>query len=479
MDFGNELFMQKLASLGQRYPSRIKILMTSRPLPYIEKALSHSEAIQLVLRSQLVDHDILTYLNTKLRATDLPEESKAAIKRELGSKAQGLFLYARLMLDEILASGKSDFQSICDFLEKLPSGLGDMYNRMLNEHSSRSKTPQDLQLLILQCVTHSSRPLRLLELSNVADFVRKTSHHRVFSPPLGLSMDTKSIIRNGCGPLLEILEDETVSIIHHSFTEYLINPERNVSSPNGHHFPHVDLSETHLAIAKLCVDYLLSDWLPGWDNNDDAEDKLSSARMTHPFLDYALNNWHYHVSIYGKFDQELFQLVDRLMEPNSKALSSCRRLMKLDIGKTDVHVRSKQISPLHICAMKGLAEYALHAVEIGQDLNSLDPESRTPLHRAAETGNHGVVEVLLRSGAANNIDDVAGLTPLHLAASANHGAVVKSLLEAGVDPFTPKTREYPGRWCGNSKSTQGETAVEYGKPRFSSLISFRLILETA
>ena len=167
------------------------------------------------------------------------------------------------------------------------------------------------------------------------------------------------------------------------------------------------------------------------------------------------------------------------MEPNSKALSSCRRLMKLDIGKTDVHVRSKQISPLHICAMKGLAEYALHAVEIGQDLNSLDPESRTPLHRAAETGNHGVVEVLLRSGAANNIDDVAGLTPLHLAASANHGAVVKSLLEAGVDPFTPKTREYPGRWCGNSKSTQGETAVEYGKPRFSSLISFRLILETA
>ena len=113
MDFGNELFMQKLASLGQRYPSRIKILMTSRPLPYIEKALSHSEAIQLVLRSQLVDHDILTYLNTKLRATDLPEESKAAIKRELGSKAQGLFLYARLMLDEILASGKSDFQSIC------------------------------------------------------------------------------------------------------------------------------------------------------------------------------------------------------------------------------------------------------------------------------------------------------------------------------------------------------------------------------
>lgn len=461
MDFGNEPFMRELAFLGQKYPSKVKVLMTSRPLPYIERALAHTEAIQLVLRPQLINHDILTYLKTKLNATDLPEDCKAEIEQGVGSRSRGLFLYARLMLDEILASGKSDLQSICDFLDKLPSGLGDMYTRMLHEHSNRSETPQDLQLLILQCVTHSSRPLRLLELSTVADFVRKTSHYRIFSPPMGLTKDTKSIIRNGCGPLLEVLEDETVSIIHHSFTEYLINPERRKSSPNGHQFPHVDLSETHLAIAKLCVNYLLSDWPPNWNENDDETDNLSSARLKHPFLDYALNNWHHHVSKYGDIDQELFQVLDRLLEPNSKALSSCRRFMRLDICKEEVNSRSKRTSPLHICALKGLTAYAAHLVKLGQDVNSLDPESRTPLHRAAEKGNHGVVEVLLRNGAANNMDDFAGLTPLHLAASANHAAVMKLLLVAGVDPFTPKTREHPGRRCGNSKRTRGETAVEY------------------
>lgn len=33
--------------------------------------------------------------------------------------------------------------------------------------------------------------------------------------------DNKAIVREACGPLLEILEDETVSVIHHSLTEFL------------------------------------------------------------------------------------------------------------------------------------------------------------------------------------------------------------------------------------------------------------------
>ncbi|KAL5329318.1 hypothetical protein ACEPPN_002829 [Leptodophora sp. 'Broadleaf-Isolate-01'] len=461
MDFGNDLFMQKLATLDQKCPSRIKVLMTSRPLPYIEKALAHTGLVQLVLRSQLVDQDILKYLSAKLNATTLPQELKAEIERVLGGKSQGPFLYARLMLDEILGSSKSDFEGICDALEKLPSELGDMYTRMLNEHSIRSETPQDLQLLILQCVTHCSRPLRLLELSTVADFVRKTSHYQVFSPPMGVSKDTKSIIRNGCGPLLEILEDETVSIIHHSFTEYLIDPQRSPSSSNSNQFPHVDLSETHLAIAKLCVSYLISDWLPDHDNANDSTSNISSSRLSHPFLDYALNNWPYHVSKYGKVDDELFQRLDRLMEPKSNSLSLCLRFMSLGVRSDEVSHGSKSVSPLHICALKGLTAYSAHLIELGQDMNTIDPELRTPLHRAAEKGHHGVAEGLLKNGASSNMDDCAGLTPLHLAASTNHGAIVKSLLEAGVDPFTPKTRENPGRMCGNAKSTRGETAVEY------------------
>jgi hypothetical protein len=39
--------------------------------------------------------------------------------------------------------------------------------------------------------------------------------------------DTPKIIaKSACAPILEILEDETVSLIHHPFTEFLLNCDR-------------------------------------------------------------------------------------------------------------------------------------------------------------------------------------------------------------------------------------------------------------
>ncbi len=226
MDTGNEDFMRKLVSLVQGKSSSIKLLVTSRPLPHIEKVLSNPRIIQLPLRPQLVDRDITIYVRERLHSTHFPSEARVAIEDILGKKSQGLFLYTRLMLDEILEAGFTDIQSLQFALERLPSGLGDMYTKMLFDHSARSGTPQDLQLFILKCVTHSSRPLRLLELSTLVDFVRKSRRTQFAPDALPSTLGTKSIVRTACGPLLEILEDETVSIIHHSLTEYLTSPPK-------------------------------------------------------------------------------------------------------------------------------------------------------------------------------------------------------------------------------------------------------------
>ena len=225
MDGGNEDFMRKLVRLGQEKSSSIKLLVTSRPLPHIERILSDRHIIQLPLGPQLVDRDIAIYIRERLHPTNFPSEAREAIEEVLGNKSQGLFLYTRLMLDEILEAGFTDLQNLKVALEGLPSGLGEMYTKMLFDHSARSGTPQDLQLFILKCVTHSSRPLRLLELSTLVDFVRKSprTQFRPDLPPSTLS--TKSIVKTACGPLLEILEDETVSILHHSLTEYLTTPQ--------------------------------------------------------------------------------------------------------------------------------------------------------------------------------------------------------------------------------------------------------------
>src|SRR5690348_16573436 len=124
-------------------------------------------------------------------------------------------------------------------LDWLPVTLEDMYNGMLLDHSLRSRVSQDLQLTILRWVTHSSRPLRLLEIAAMLDFLNDSS---------ASVKDTKAIVRAACGPLLEILEDETVSVLRHSFTEFLTDESRiRRESTSGTHqqFPVVSGEETH------------------------------------------------------------------------------------------------------------------------------------------------------------------------------------------------------------------------------------------
>lgn len=81
---------------------------------------------------------------------------------------------------------------------------------------------------------------------------------------------------------------------------------------------------------------------------------------------------------------------------------------------------------------------------------------------AAHEGHEEAVYELIKAGAnPDQPESVCGLKPLHEAANLNHPAVVSVLLEAGVDPLTPKTKEDPGRRCGNAPTTVGHTPLMY------------------
>ena len=52
-------------------------------------------------------------------------------------------------------------------LDDLPDDLGHMYTNLLREHAARSGTTEAFQVLVLGWVTHSLRPLRLIELTSI------------------------------------------------------------------------------------------------------------------------------------------------------------------------------------------------------------------------------------------------------------------------------------------------------------------------
>ena len=105
MEAGTESFLKDLVDFGQTRTTSIKLAMTSRQLPYIEAVFDGQLSVDIRLGKPMVDKDIKTYVTQRLRTQQLRsfnEQDLQVIKEAICSKGHGLFLYARLMITEIL-----------------------------------------------------------------------------------------------------------------------------------------------------------------------------------------------------------------------------------------------------------------------------------------------------------------------------------------------------------------------------------------
>ncbi|KAH8660260.1 ankyrin repeat-containing domain protein [Xylariales sp. PMI_506] len=473
MDQGNDAFLQALAALGQWRPATVKVLITSRPVPSVEGSLRKTPCLHIRLEEALVDLDISRFVLHSLSNSDIPQSEWNTIKEAVPGRANGLFLYAKLAMEAFLEPG-ADAKTV---ISQLPADLNVLYTDLLREHAKRSGVAPSIQRLILQSVTHATRPLRLLEL---AEMLRGID---VPGEPARDLKGTKDLVRAACGPLLEILADETVSVVHHSFTEYL---KGTIRSRTDSGYPVLEMGPAHGQLALACLRYLQSscsnttdEKTPengaavdvslhetyGFDSKYPFEIRGSiqrlgaKHRLQYPFFAYAVDNWHVHTnnSEASGYDQSEIEteLGKFLGEDRSR-----QAWLKLQWPQGDT--RSSNVTQLHIAAYTGLVSYTRVLVSEKAEIDAIDIDGKTPLWWAAHKGHAGVIRELAAAGANCEKDDNEnGLKPLHEAASRNHYEAVRALLEAGVDPLTPKTRENPGRRCGNAKRTQGETPLEY------------------
>lgn len=469
-------FLGRLNALATFRPSSVKLLMSSRPKQYLQSSLRDASIVHISLEDDLVGKDISLFLSYRLKSL-LPQGDQQKLRESLvasiSQRADGLFLYARLLLDQIAPNLSSSQLDIEGMVKDLPVGLEEMYNSMLFQQAVSLKIDTQVQVFLLEVATHSSRALRLNEIASVLASTFPAS----MIPGL-----PKFIAKSACAPLLEVLEDETVSVIHHSFTEFLLNSNRvNVDThcitPQ---FPVLRPGKVHKKLSITCMDYLRSGGLKAqkedeqsgkstdsaiitsfFDNQEKGDDgyNYQEAKLRFPFLEYAVGNWAFHASKYDVEDEDFFKSMARFLDPHSLDF---KKWLKLEWMKG---VKSSDIqapSILHIAAFAGLTTYAKDLLKGEISVDSRDAEDRTPLHWACARGHTSMALLLLKSGAIPDPEDSRGVKPIHEAARKNHSAIVKMLLEAGVDPLTPKTKEnfthFPR--CGDI-STKGETAVEY------------------
>ncbi|SPO01786.1 uncharacterized protein DNG_04459 [Cephalotrichum gorgonifer] len=407
-DRGHDVFLRALGSLGQLRPLTVKVLITSRPVPRVEIPLRTIPGLCIRLEEALVDVDISTYVHFALSTSTFPiqQSDRKIIENAVPGRANGLFLYAKLAMDAFLEPNAD----IATVLSRLPADLNALYTDLLEEHSQRSGIATEVQRLILQSVTHATRPLRLLEL---AEMIRVCSPDRRSSvgedeKPMESTRDlkaTKELIRAACGPLLEILAVWVSSV--------------DADAEEGDYMGGASIDGA---------------WVPGGHNVTEGESKL---RLRYPFYDYAASNWagHIRASEAAGYDQtrvnaELAKFLGRV--DTFEGWLANRWMRRYD--------SSNPVTQLHVAANGGLVSYTKELLQDGEGVvDARDAGGRTPLWLAAAEGHAAVIRELIAAGAnPNERCTVGGLTPLHKAAGRNYFEAASALIYAGADPLAPK-----------------------------------------
>lgn len=438
----DEEFLGRLNELGAFRPEHVKLLMTSRPKQYLQRSLRDPQVIHVALEEELVKRDISVFVSQKSAELDIDSETQSFVENTICERSQGLFLYARLMLDQLEQAtkehGKKDVSWFRQMLLRLPVGLEEMYNQVLFDHANKFNVSQETQLLILQLVTHSSRPLRLIEVATAVE----TSN---FGSNSGTNnKNSKEIVRVACGPLLEIMEDEVVQILHHSFTEYLLDSSRlERHSDVTPQFPIINPTAAHRAIALTCLTSLQGSVFSSYPKLLEGRQMVGPRRgdsrgapdfnfrpvfLQYPLAEYAAENWMYHARQYDCWDEAFFNQLSQFCTSGTDHFRAWQGLL----SKSNPGSVAMNASPLHVGAGFGLLAWSEHLIQNGADLNALDYTENSPLFRAANGGWADVVRLLLENGAKPDIDGYDGLKPIHVAARRNYSSIVKLLLEAGM-----------------------------------------------
>ena len=96
---------------------------------------------------------------------------------------------------------------------------------------------------------------------------------------------------------------------------------------------------------------------------------------------------------------------------------------------------------LCVAAGVGRLEEIRSLLDRRANINAVDNNKWTPLHRASRNGHHQCVELLLDRGANINAGTTFNYTPLHLASIYGHHQCIELLIDRGADISIKEVRE--------------------------------------
>ncbi|KAF5013486.1 hypothetical protein FDECE_511 [Fusarium decemcellulare] len=251
-----------------------RLFLSSRRADRIERILKETATILLI--DQKNARCIKAYLTDRvqkwLAESYFDGDACADIQQllsPLAAKANGMFLYVRIVLESI--EMLQDLDSIRDQLNVLPESLDEAYERILQRILKNTPTVQKQSKRILSWVACS--PIELTRHEMEQALIIQTEKRII--PRVTSTLNTLPL----CGPLVKI-EDNYLRFVHFTVKEYLLRRQKNAFINEG---------EAVLDISTTCLTYLCSDALHPYLDEEDLEQYVASG--SYRLLNFSHNQW--------------------------------------------------------------------------------------------------------------------------------------------------------------------------------------------
>jgi ankyrin repeat protein len=349
--------------------------------------------------------------------------------------------------------------SVRGILEELPETLDETYERVLKEIN---KANREHARRLLQCLTVSSRPLRVGELAEVLaiDYAAPAHGGVPQLNPNWRWADQHQAVLSTCSSLIAIVDDGDVQVVHFSHfsvKEFLTSDRLACSSGDVSRY-HIALKPAHIILAQACFGVLLR--LDDGVNKDNVDDT--------PLAEYASQHLFDHagfesVASHIRDAMEYFFDADKphwtawcraekidvswgMFTPNSvddafplyyASLGGFYDLARHIVGKHPEHINARggrMVTPLVAALHEKHFEVAellhQHGADVDVRSNWLDTP---PLVTACIDGTLDIVQWLLNHGADVNAASNEPCAPIHSAVGWDRLEVVRTLLEFNAD----------------------------------------------
>ncbi|KAE9583001.1 hypothetical protein CGMCC3_g803 [Colletotrichum fructicola] len=419
-------FLQSISDL-QNYGIKVNLLITSRSVPIGFGWHTHTTTIRATYR------DISRFVRGSLKANQ-PSAPLDGILKQTVDFANGLFLFAKIYLDHLKASTRSNNEDSFDPNRSRP--LMELYTEAMIRVQDSSLSKWAKTLIAWIALSESSLRLGKRAFEDLCTF--RNSRR---APPPGLNLEA---VISSCAGLVVVDSEGYLDFFHGTAKSFF-------ASDRDYWFPSMAREQ-----AETCCEYLSMEVFESGPCKTDF--RWDERMVMHPFYIHAATSW-------GKYarkalDQERGSRDPRIGETLRRAIRtflSREKAVQAAMQVADAFTRDDSNAPEWDQAHDRLS------VQVATYFKLTEIVDMLLLSEAAKTGKLSEVRRLLKQG--THVHGFGPDSPLRSAILNGHKDVVGVLLEYGTDANFGSSGEYPLDWAMDMEGEIGDITrllLDYG-----------------